>query len=104
VKPQVKGLLMGSQGAGAGRGRSRLTVELTEGAFRVTCGPKCLTIFPAADLSGAAAPADFVIRLDEILTWDPPHDESEVEVEELQKIAAGITAECERRGLIVAFE
>jgi hypothetical protein len=95
---------MSRQGAGAGRGRSRLTVELTEGAFRATFGPKCLTIFPAADLPGAAAPADFIIRLDEILTWDPPHEDSEVEVEDLQKIAAGISAECERRGLIVAFE
>jgi hypothetical protein len=93
---------MSSQGAG--RGRPRLIVELTEGGFRVTCRTKTLTIFPAADLPGAAAPADFVIRLDEILTWDPPHEDSEVEVEDLQKIAAGITAECERRGLIVAFE
>jgi Immunity protein 74 len=93
---------MSSQGAG--RGRPRLTVELTEGAFRVTCGAKSLTIFPAADLPGAAAPADFVIRLDEILNWDSPHDDSEVEIEDLQRIAAGITAECERRGLIVAFE
>ncbi len=93
---------MSSQGVG--RGRPRLTVELTEGAFRVTCGTKTLTIFPAVDLPGAAAPADFVIRLDEILTWDPPHEDSEVEVEDLQRIAAVITAECERRGLIVAFE
>jgi hypothetical protein len=87
-----------------GRGRPRLTVELTEGGFRVTCGAKSLTIFPLVDLPGAASPADFVIRLDEILTWDAPHDDSEVEVEDLQKIAAGITAECERRGLAVAFE
>ena len=89
---------------GAGRGRPRLAVELTEGGFRVTCGAKTLTIFPAADLPSAAAPADFVIRLDEILTWDPPHEDSEVEVEDLQRIAAGITAECERRGLTAAFE
>lgn len=86
------------------QGRGHLAVELTEGAFRVTCGPKSLTIFPATDLPGAAAPVDFVIRLDEILTWDAPHDDNEVEVEDLQKIVAGITAECERRGLTVAFE
>ncbi|HLH12209.1 MAG TPA: Imm74 family immunity protein [Methylovirgula sp.] len=94
---------MSSKG-GAGRGRPRLTVEITEGAFRVTCGAKSLTIFPEPDLPGAAAPADFVVRLDEVLTWDPPHEDSEVEVEDLQRIAAGITAECERRGLTVAFE
>jgi hypothetical protein len=86
------------------QGRGRLSVELTEGAFRVTCGSKSLTIFPAADLPSAATPVDFVIRLDEILTWDAPHDDSEVEVEDLQKIVAGITAECERRALTVAFE
>jgi hypothetical protein len=92
------------EGARAGRGRPRLVVGLTEGAFRVTCESKSLTIFAASDLPGAAAPADFVIHLDEILTWDPPHDDSEIEVEDLQKIAEGITAECERRGLTVAFE
>ena len=81
-----------------------MTVELTEGGFRVTCGPKSLTIFPAVDLPSAATPLDFVIRLDEILTWDAPHEDSEVEIDDLQKIAAGITAECERRGLTVAFE
>ena len=59
---------------------------------------------PGGRSSRAAAPADFVIRLDEILTWDPPHEDSEVEVEDLQRIAAGITAECERRGLTAAFE
>jgi hypothetical protein len=85
-------------------GRGRLTVELTEAAFRVTCGSKSLTIFPATDFPGAAAPVDFVIRLDEILTWDAPHDDNEVDVEDLQKIVAGITAECERRGLTIAFE
>ncbi len=95
---------MSDERARSGRGRPRLTVELTEGAFRVTYGAKSLTIFAAPDLPGAAAPADFLIRLDEILNWDPPHEDSEVEVEDLQKIAAGITVECERRGLTVEFE
>ncbi len=93
---------MSSQGAG--RGRPRLTVELTEGAFRVTYGPKSLTIFPSADFPGAAEPADFVVRLDEILNWDPPHEDSEIGVEDLQKIASAIGAECDKRGLTVAFE
>ncbi len=95
---------MSDEGSRGGRGRPRLTVELTEGAFRVTCGPRSLTIFTAPDLPGAASPADFVIHLDEILTWDPPYEDSEVQVDDLQKIAAGITAECERRGLTVEFE
>ncbi len=34
-------------------------------------------------------------------TWDMPHDDQEISVEELQKIAAEITEECERHGLSV---
>lgn len=83
--------------------RSRFTIELTEGAFRVSCGPKCLTVFPAARLPEMAAPADFLIRLDEILNWDAPHEDCEVEADDLRKIASEIVAECERRGLTVAF-
>lgn len=85
-------------------GRARLTVELTEGAFRVSSGEKRLTIYTVKDLPDIEEPADFVIRLDEILAWDPPHEDEEIAVEDLQRIAAGITAECERRGLSVAFE
>lgn len=94
---------MSDENGHSGR-RSRLNVELTEGAFRVTYGAKSLTIFATPDQPEAENPADFVIRLDEILTWDPPHEDTDVEVEDLQQIVAGITAECERRGLAVAFE
>ena len=84
--------------------RSRLAVELTEGAFRVSQGELRLTIFAVKDLADIEHPADFVVRLDEILNWDAPHDDQEISVEELQKIAAEITEECERHGLSVAFE
>lgn len=84
--------------------RTRLTVELTEGAFRVSQGELRLTIFAVKDLADIEHPADFVIRLDEILNWDTPHEDQEISVEELQKIATEITEECERRGLSVAFE
>jgi hypothetical protein len=84
--------------------RSRLAVELTEGAFRVSQGELRLTIFAVKDLADIEHPADFVVRLDEILNWDAPHDDQEISVEELQKIAAEITEECERHGLFVAFE
>ncbi len=68
--------------------RSRLAVEMTEGAFRISQGELRLTIFAVKDLADVEHPADFVIRLDEILTWDMPHDDQEISVEELQKIAA----------------
>lgn len=77
---------------------------MTEGAFRISQGELRLTIFAVKDLADVEHPADFVIRLDEILTWDMPHDDQEISVEELQKIAAEITEECERHGLSVAFE
>ncbi len=79
-------------------------VELTEGALRVSQGELRLTIFAVKDLADVEHPADFVIRLDEILTWDAPHDDQEISVGELQKIATEITTECERHGLSVAFE
>lgn len=84
--------------------RTRLAVELTEGAFRISQGELRLTIFTVKDLADVEHPADFVVRLDEVLTWDAPHEDQEISVEELQKIAAEITDECERHGLSVAFE
>ncbi len=95
---------MSGEGTPARGGRARLIVALTEGAFRVTCGNKVLTIFPAPDLPEAETPADFVICLDEILTWDAPHQDCEIEIEDLQKIVEAISDECERRGLVVEFE
>ena len=95
---------MSEEGIPARRGRGRFTVILTEGAIRVTHGKKVLTIFPAPDLPGAETPADFIIHLDEILTWDQPHQDSEIEIEDLQKIVEAISDECEKRGLVVAFE
>jgi Immunity protein 74 len=84
--------------------RSRLAVELTEGAFRISQGELRLTIFAVKDLADIEHPADFVVRLDEILNWDAPHDDQEISVEELQRIATEINEECERHGLSVAFE
>jgi len=95
---------MNENDALARRGRDRLIVTLTEGAFRVTHGKKVLTIFSSPDLLEAEAPADFVIHLDEILTWDPPHQDCEVAIEDLQRIMTAIGEECDRRGLVVEFE
>ena len=47
---------------------------------------------------------DFTIDLDSILTWDAPHDEIEIEVEELQKITTAIEEEFDKLGLVVEFE
>ena len=95
---------MSDEPRGARRGKAHLSIELTEGAIRVHYGKRTLTIYSGSDLPGAEVPADFVIRLDEILTWDPPHENSEVAIEDLQKIAAAVEDECEKRGLVVEFE
>lgn len=95
---------MSDESASTRRNRAHVSVALTEGAFRITYGKKVLTLFPAPDQPNAEAPADFVIRLDEILMWDPPHQDCEIAIEELQKIVEAIGDECDRRGLVVAFE
>ena len=95
---------MNGESSPARRGRGRFSVALTEGAFRVTHGKKVLTIFPSPDLPEAETPADFVVSLDEILTWDPPHQDSEIEIDDLQKIVEAIADECEKHGLVVEFD
>lgn len=95
---------MSGDSQGARRAKARFTVELTEGAIRVTCGKRCLTIYAGSDLPAAETPADFVVRLDDILTWDPPNEASEVTIEDLQRIVAAIETECDKRGLIVSFD
>jgi hypothetical protein len=83
---------------------SAINVEITEGAIRVRSAGRVLTIAntpPPADLE---EDADFVIALDEIDHWDAPDDDTEIEVDELQKILEAIEQEVEKHGLSVAFE
>ncbi len=79
-------------------------IALTEGAIRVTWAQRVLTILPASALPDVEEPADFVVDMDQILSWDPPHEADEIGVEDLQAIAQAIEAEFERLGLVVAFE
>jgi hypothetical protein len=79
-------------------------ITLTEGAIRVLWGERVLTILPASALPDVEEPADFVIDMDQILSWDPPHEADEIGVEDLQAIAQAIEAEFEKLGLVVAFE
>lgn len=79
-------------------------IVLTEGAIRVTWGARVLTILPGALLPNVEERADFVIDMDQILSFDAPHDADEISVEELQIITQAIEAEFDRLGLVVAFE
>ncbi len=87
----------------ARRGQA-IEVEITEGAIRVRCADKALTISnmpPPADFD---EDADFFVRLDEIEHWDAPHDDTIIEIEELQRILEAIEDQVERHGLIVVFD
>jgi hypothetical protein len=88
----------------AKRRKAEFQIILTEGSIRVGSGEKVLTILPASGLPDAEEPADFCIDLDAILFWDPPHENSEIAVEELQRIVQAIEAEFERLGLVVEFD
>jgi hypothetical protein len=79
-------------------------ITLTEGSIRVHWGTRILTILPAPSPPNTEDPADFTVDLDSILTWDAPHDEIEIDVAELQKIAKAIEEEFEKLGLVVEFE
>jgi hypothetical protein len=79
-------------------------IILTEGAIRVVWGERVLTILPAPALPDVREPADFVIDMDQIVSFDPPHESEEIGVEQLQAIAQAIEAEFDRLGLVVAFE
>ena len=81
-----------------------LEVELTEGAIRVRQGGRVLTITPAAPPPNAGDAPDFIIHLDDIVTWDAPDNEAEIEVAELQMILHAVETECEKHGLSVEFE
>ncbi|VTZ27860.1 conserved hypothetical protein [Methylocella tundrae] len=84
------------------RGGPRIT--LTEGAIRILWTDKVLTILPAAQPPDSEEAVDFVIDMDQIMTWDPPHQSVEIGVEELQIIMQAIEADLEKLGLVVAFE
>jgi hypothetical protein len=81
----------------------KVEVEITEGAIRVTCAGRRLTLLneaPPPDVEEA----DFFIRLDDIEHWDAPHQDEAIEIDELQKILETIEARVEAIGLCVVFE
>ena len=84
--------------------RTEPRITLTEGSIRVHWGARILTILPASSPPNTEDPADFTVDLDQILTWDTPHDEIEIEIEELQKIVQAIEDEFEKLGLVVEFD
>jgi hypothetical protein len=82
----------------------RPEVELTEGAIRVVWRGRTRTILPVAAPPNSEEAADFIVALDDIVCWDPPDDETEIQMDELQKILEAIDEAFDRLGLEVAYE
>jgi hypothetical protein len=79
-------------------------VELTEGAIRVVWRGRTRTILPAPAPTNAEEAADFTVALDDLVCWDPPDDDTEIEMNELQVILEAIDEAFDRLGLDVAYE
>ncbi len=79
-------------------------VEVTEGAIRVSRGGKTLTIPAAPPDAESEEDADFVVRLDDLDHWDPPDDETLIDIEELHKILDAVEQQLEKHGLSVDFD
>jgi hypothetical protein len=86
------------------RRKPAIEVDITEGAIRVRHAGRRLTITASAPPPDADDSPDFIVRLDDIEHWDPPHEAMEIDVEELQILLSAIEDECERHGLSVEFD
>lgn len=84
--------------------REKFQIEFTEGAIRVVSGDKLLTLTPVRPPMNQESAPDFIVALDDIEHWDAPHDETLIEIEELQRITRAIEEACDERGLSVEFE
>lgn len=82
----------------------RPRVELTEGAIRVHFHGRVRTITPSAAPPGAEEAADFVVHLDDLVYWDPPDEEIEIEMDDLQKMFEAMDEAFERLGLSLTYE
>ncbi len=82
----------------------RPVVELTEGAIRVSWRGRIRTILPGPPPAGSEEAADFIVILDDLVCWDPPDDQTEIEMNELQKILEAIDDAFDRLGLDVAYD
>lgn len=79
-------------------------VELTEGAIRISWRGHVRTISAAAPPPDHEDNADFFILLDDLVCWDPPDDEIEIEMAELQQILEAIDEHFDKLGLEIAYE
>lgn len=84
--------------------RAKVKVELTEGAIKVRHDGRTLTIHAEAPDADSGEDTDFLVRLDEIDSWDEPDRDQEITVEELQMILEAVEKELAKHGLTVDFD
>ena len=84
--------------------KAQIKVDLTEGSIRVCRGEKVLTLTNAMGQVDAENVADFIVCLDDIIHWDAPYDQIEIDIDDVQKIVEAIETEFARHGLSVEFE
>lgn len=77
---------------------------MTEGAVRILKGDRILTLRRADCPPEEEDPADFIIYLDDIVHWDAPHEEIEIDIDEVQAIVQAIERAFDEHGLRVDFE
>ena len=87
-----------------GRRVGAIEVEVTEGAIRVRQKGRTLTIPLAPPDADSPEEADFLVRLDDIVSWDAPDDETPIDIGDLQLILDAIEAQLDRQGLVVDFD
>lgn len=87
-----------------GRRVGAIEVEVTEGAIRVRQKGRTLTIPLAPPDADSPEEADFLVRLDDIVSWDAPDDETPIDIGDLQRILDAIEAQLDRQGLVVDFD
>ncbi|RFB80190.1 Imm74 family immunity protein [Methylovirgula sp. 4M-Z18] len=78
-----------------------MKIEILESSVKIIAGERHLTV---QLVLGDADGADVVVPLDDILVWDPPHDDEEISVEELNQICEMIELAFDAKGLEVEFE
>jgi hypothetical protein len=84
--------------------RAKIKVELTEGAIRVRQDGRTLTIRAGAPDAESGEETDFVVRLDELECWDAPDQDTEIDIEDLQRILDAVEKELAKHGLTVDFD
>lgn len=80
-----------------------MILEPGDGYVRLGLGPRAITRGGETRPEGPEGP-DFVIHLDTIECWDPPHEHLSLGLDDIRKVTEAAEAAVDARGLTVEFE